>query len=169
MTLHLVEPFPPSWVPRLWCWLHECPESNFADDAPTTFAAFATEIEQRQRLERTWGIVVDDEPAGYIGYLPITTRLGSLHGICLAGAVCHRGLGKIALTQALESVWASGVEKVCATFFNDNLAVSAMLRRVGFCEEGLLVDHVVRDGQPVSMRIVAMFKPVPIVLKERVS
>lgn len=156
----LVSPLPASWLPRLWDWIQEAPAAHLDDTGPPTVEAFITALLHRQAAgERSWGIEVDGIPVGAIGYAPITRRLGTLHGICVTTAVCGTGTARAALFQILDELFASGVEKIAASYFADNLRVHRFLARAGFVEEGLLVDHTVRDGQPLSLRIVALFRP----------
>ncbi len=152
-----LQPWDIAWTPRLFAWLHEHPESHFDDTMPRdSMEAFSDEIVSRQaRGERLYAVLVDGQPAGAIGYVPMTDRLGMLHGVCISRRVSGRGVADAALAQVLAALQLDGVQKVSAAYFANNRHIRACLQRVGFVDEGFLQDHMVQGGIPVSMWLVA--------------
>jgi RimJ/RimL family protein N-acetyltransferase len=157
--LDFISPFPKESLPLAWEWLQESPERNFDDYGPRTFAEFEKEMARRlERGERTWGAEQDGRMVGIIGYAPITSRWGCFHGICFAKAVCGTAVTRIAVGRVLRELFDSGVQKVSASYFADNLRVARFLSDLGAVDEGYLRKQTLRDGEPLDMRLVAIFK-----------
>lgn len=154
----LIAPFPDTWLPNLWEWVNEHPASNLDDYGPQTIEAFVTEMRGRGEREFTWAVLQNGRPVGCVGYLPLTPRLGTFHGICFSRSVGQRELKLQALQRIIGELFDSGVEKICASFFSDNLRIAVFLSDLGFHGEGLLKKHTLRNGQPVDMTMVALFK-----------
>ncbi len=154
----LVSPF--TWKHRFpaWGWLHQFPDNNFDDYGPRDYESFSRDLKQRIATERTWLALRDGEPCGIIGYLPITPRMGSFHGICFDKAVHGYGTAKAAVSMVIEELFDSGVEKICASFFLENERVFNFLSGLGSRTEGILRKHTLRHGVPIDMRQVAIFR-----------
>lgn len=154
-------PMPLWWVtPHLWPWLRQHPELNFDDAGPTTALDLEDEMRRRREAgERTWGVSFAGDPVGAIGYAPITHRLGTFHGICFTDEVQGLGIAQTAVRMVLDDLYAEGVEKVSASFFAHNTRVHRFFARLGAVEEGLLRAHTTRHGQPIDMRLMALFAP----------
>ncbi len=159
LTVRLVTPFPEPWVPQLWAWMHEEPTANTDDDTPTTYAAFAPDVRDRLRSDRTWAVVVGEAPVGYIGYRSTSRRVGTFHGICFTRSACGCGVAREAVTRVLADLYASGVEKISATVFADNRRVRRFFQKLGATEEGTLVAQAVRRGLPIDLTVLALFNP----------
>jgi RimJ/RimL family protein N-acetyltransferase len=161
-----VSPLPSAWIPHLWEWLQEAPAANFDDYAPRTRTAFRDAFLARLTVERTWGVRLEGSPVGVIAYVPITARLGTFHGICFTQHVCGTGVAREAVSYVLEQLWASGVEKVCASFFADNGRVHRFFAKLGARDEGTQRAQTIRYGEPLDLSLVAVFNPA-FVLTER--
>ena len=147
-------------VDLAWQWLREFPGSNFDDYGPRSKAEFAVSVAERVRGgELIVTVLADEQPVGLIGYMPITERLGSFHGICFAKRVHGTGVAKRAVEMFLADLFSAGVEKVVATYFADSVNVGRLLQSVGAVEEGLLRRQTLRDGKPIDMCLIAIFKP----------
>jgi len=68
------------------------------------------------------------------------------------------GHGIEAMRQFLDMLFSTGVEKIAAGYFADNLRVRAFLRKLGAEDEGYLKAHTVRNGERIDMRQVAFHK-----------
>lgn len=115
-------------------------------------------MEQRAAVERSWGVLVDGKLCGIVAYLPYTPRSGTFHGICLAKTVHGSGLAQRAVKDVLAELFASGVEKVSASFFAANQRVRKFLAGLGAVDEGLMKRHTLQHGTPIDMRLMAFFK-----------
>lgn len=156
-VLTLTSPLPASGYPSAWAWLREFPSANFDDYGPATFSDFCGAMIERSKAERTWGVLHCGVPCGIIAYLPITPRSGTFHGICFSREVHGTGVARAAVSRVIQEIFESGIEKISATFFADNLRVARFLASLGAVDEGLLRKHTVRDGIAIDMRQVAFF------------
>ena len=147
-----------AWGQRIWTWLREEPEANFDDFGPQTFVAFMADREALRGQERVWGVVCNGEPCGYIQFLPITPRLGTMH-LCFAKSVHGQGIAVEAMQQIRDEVIADGVEKLLITFFADNLRAEHFCRRFGAVDEGLFRRHTRTNGRLRDVRVMAIFAP----------
>ncbi len=146
-------------IPLLWKWLNEFPRNNFDDSAPSMVEEFEVEMGRRiQRGEICYGALHNGKLVGCMGYAKVTHRLGSLHGICFSKEVHGTGVAAFAMKNFLRMIFSGKVEKVFATYFQDNLAVKKFLRKQGFVHEGTLKEHAVRLGKPIDMSLVALHK-----------
>lgn len=157
--MFLETPFPDRALDLAWYWLQHDQHANFDDYGPRDFNAF--EVEMRRRLaagERTWGVREHRDLVGIIGYLPITPRLGTFHGICFDSLVHGSGIPQESVRAVLAQLWSAGVEKVCASYFMHNLRVHRFLKGIGAIEEGVFRAQTLQNGKPVDMRSVALFR-----------
>lgn len=154
----LIDGFPKSAYLQAWRWLLEFPLHNFDDYGPQSFSDFAEAMEERSKTERTWGITSEGQLCGIVAYLPYTPRSGTFHGICFSKSVHGTGIARRAVKQILAELFASGVQKISASFFADNQQVHRFLAGLGAVDEGLMRQHTVRGGIPIDMRLTAFFK-----------
>jgi RimJ/RimL family protein N-acetyltransferase len=158
-VIELISPFPTDFLADAWKWLQESPEHNFDDYGPRTLAEFEEEMAQRlERGERTWAVQDSGQLCGMIGYLPMTPRWGCFHGICFARRVCGTSTTRLAVARVIHELSGSGVEKISASYFATNLRVRRFLEDLGAVDEGYLSKQTLRDGKPIDMRLVAIFK-----------
>jgi len=156
--LSLQTPFPIQSADLLWSWLQESPDSNLDDYGPQTAEECARELAVRNKREITWMVKQDGAPVGFIGFAPFNARHGSLHGVCFTQSACGTGAARIALAWVITYLFSTGIEKISASYFADNLRVDRFLRKLGFQEEGLMRKQTLRRGQPVDMRVLALFE-----------
>jgi RimJ/RimL family protein N-acetyltransferase len=157
-VIELLSPFPPSEFGRAWDWLNEYPERNLDDYGPQSREAWIAEMERRAEHERTWGVVKDGELVGIIGYLPLAPRCGWFHGICFTRSAWGRATTQTAVEAVIQELFATGVEKISASYFADNPKIHRFLADLGAVEEGLLRKQTLRGGELIDMRLVAIFK-----------
>ena len=158
MTFELLTPYPERALPLAWEWLREYPAQNFDDYGPATYQEFAAEMGKRAVVETTWAVATGGRICGIVAYLPYTPRSGTFHGICFSQEVHNTGLAAEAVAAILAGLFASGAEKVAASFFADNDRVRHFLSKLGAVDEGLLRKQTVRGGIAIDMRLVAFFK-----------
>ena len=151
-------PFPPQALPQAWGWLREFPDCNFDDFGPSTLDEFLAEMARRAESEQSWGISKDGELCGIVGYLPITARNGTFHGICFARWSWGRETTMTAVRSIIGSLLGRGVEKISASFFADNSKIYAFFRDLGAVDEGYWKAQTLRQGKPTDMRSVAIFR-----------
>ena len=151
-------PFEGDVLERTWEWLNEFPEANFDDYGPKTFSDFCTHVAGRSQHERMWLIKKDGTPCGVVRYFPVTDRLGSMHGICFAKGFCSSEQKREAVRCILDEIFSSGVDKICAGYFADNMRISKFLSDLGAVREGYFSRHTLRQGQQLDMVQVAIFK-----------
>lgn len=153
-----VVPADSSWWPSVWAWMQDAPHANMDDDSPQTPEAFSAVMDQRCLTgELIFGLIVDGMRVGVMGYLPINHRLAMLHGICLRPECQGQGYGTQAVLHLLAHLKSVGVEKVTATYYATNQPIRALLQKMGFRDEGFLVDHITQQGHPVSVYCVSCF------------
>jgi RimJ/RimL family protein N-acetyltransferase len=159
-VLTLVSPMPAEWWPKLWSWLQEQPDANLDDYSPRTYDEFADEMIARTEAgERSWGVEIYGHPVGAIGYKPLTPRLGMFHGICFTREACGTGIARAAVREVLDTVYAEGVEKVCAYFLADNRRVGRFFQKLGAVTEGVQVAQTMQLGKRKDLKLVALFNP----------
>lgn len=158
--MKLVSPFPRAAYPLAWLWLRQFPLANFDDSGPRTCAEFAAEMDSRlARGERTWGFEHDDGwLVGIAGYAPLAAHWGIFHGICFDQRVHGQGIAGLAIERVLTELFATGVEKISASYFAENERIHRFLARLGAIEEGYLHRQARRGGQAVDMRLVAFHR-----------
>jgi len=150
----------------LWIWLNEFPRANFDDYSPKTFEEFQVEIFQRMQPDSSGRVrefivvaLLDGKPIGFIGYRPITERLGTLHGICFSKAVHGKGHAAFAVRNLINAIMKDGkVQKIEANYFKDNARIKKFLRKLGFEHEGTRFDHTLRQGKPIDVSLVALYR-----------
>jgi RimJ/RimL family protein N-acetyltransferase len=157
--IELISPFPADHLPLAWSWLRQFPECNFDDYGPKSLDEFIVAMRLREASgEKTWGVRKDNTLVGIVGYAPQTPRMGWFHGICFTKSACDRETPKAAVSMILQELFEAGVEKVSAAYFADNHRVDRFLKGLGAREEGYFLAHTLRDGSPIDMRSVAIFK-----------
>lgn len=144
---------------EMWRCANEFPQFNFDDSGPSSPEEFREEIAHRMlRQERIWKIVYGDRIAGYIGFMPVTERLGSFHGICLFREFHRMGIGRRSVEIVSKQLFSEGVEKIMASFFANNPAIYCLFMKIGAIQEGYFTRQTTQNGVPIDMRCVALFK-----------
>lgn len=153
-----LRPMETSDFPLLWGWMNEFRKWNFDDDGPKTEHELADVLMARSAAGGFLVTVLyNDEPVGSIGFSKLTSRLAVFQGICFTRAVHGTGVPTMAVRHIMDLLKADGVEKLSAEYHADNGRVRKFLRKLGFEDEGLLKDHIIRGGEPVGLRMVAWF------------
>lgn len=156
--IHVLTPFPSDWLFQLWGWLHEYPDANKDDSSPKHFDEFAELMSGRFHGEQSWGVLKNGLPCGFIGYQPVSSEIGLLHGICFARGHCNRIEKRQIVGNILEGLFKSGVHKISATYFANNLKIAVFLDNLGFECEGLLKQHAKQHGKWIDLQFVSRIK-----------
>jgi RimJ/RimL family protein N-acetyltransferase len=149
----------PQDVPTIWDWMNEYPRSHMDDYGPQNIEEFtsslATRIEQK---ELVLSVLCNGELVGYIGYAAITERLGLIRAICFGKEFHGRGIAYASMCRFLSKLFQQGqVEKVFATYFQDNSHAKKFLKRLGFVHEGTFTEETKRAGALTTVTRVALF------------
>lgn len=156
--MELVTPFPVDRLTDVWQWAQEFPSANFDDYGANQESDFIEQIKDRMKREVIWGVTKESRLCGIVAFLPITNRMGTFHGICFAKGHCSFIEKRRAVQGVIDSLFSLGIEKICATYFSDNVKIDRFLADLGAIEEGVLRKHTVRGGVLVDMKQVAIFR-----------
>ena len=156
-VLRLESPFPEYALPRVWTWIEDFRHRVADDFSPRTLGGFMRHWAERKPFRKTWGVWRGEELGGLVIYEPWQPGVGTSH------ALFKRSFwGRTTTRQALELVYAelfdSGVRKVVSFPFRANNAIIALGKSLGAVTEGLLKAQTLRDGQPVDVIILSLFK-----------
>ncbi len=157
--IQLVSPFPTRDLPWLWSMLLEFPLSNLDDSGPTDLPSLARQVYRREKEGETiWQVIQAGQPIGVIGYAPISSSTAGLHGVCFCRWVHGSGRPRAAMVMALDRIFATGVDRIVAGHFIDNIPVHKFLKKLGFEEHHCDKNYVSRMGAMVEVRIVELLK-----------
>jgi RimJ/RimL family protein N-acetyltransferase len=156
----VVSPLPVAWQGLVWLWLRQYPARNFDDGAPTTFEGFLVHLAALEDAGvRSWGVNADGVPVGAVWYHPMTARVGRLP-FCFSDRVWGTGVARAAVSEITAALFATHViDKIVFAPFADNTRCIAFLTRIGAVHEGLLRAQDVRQGEPIDIELMAMFRP----------
>jgi RimJ/RimL family protein N-acetyltransferase len=153
-------PFPADRIADLWRWLLQYPAANFDDQGPETLEQFEAAFAVMARGSRQlWGAEIDGELLGAIGLEQLSPRTGLLRGICFDQSAHGSGAPLAAVQKLLDVAWASGYRKVSARYLASNRRAHAFFKKLGARQEGYLVEDTEQAGQPIDVRIVALWPP----------
>ena len=132
-------------------------DHNFDDAGPKTYDDFEDRRIGLSKTERVWGVMQNGERIGAVMFQAATSRLGVLH-VVFAKAASGSGASIVAGLIIANEIVEMGVEKVMAPMFLDNLLVYRFCQRLGFWEEAIFREHVLRNGMKTDIRVMAMTK-----------
>lgn len=157
--MKIESPFPQEMLNDVWDWLQEYPDANLDDTGPKGRGDFVCAMLRRRRQgEQTWCFWHGDQPCGIVAFLPLTERVGTLHGVCFSQGHLPRAEKLSAVRSVLCNVFAQGYVKIQASYFSSNHKIAAFLKDLQFREEGLLRRQTTQHGVPVDVQQVALFK-----------
>ena len=156
-VLRLERPFPEYALPRVWTWIEDFRHRVADDFSPKTLAEFMVHWREREPFRKTWGVWRGEDLGGLIVFEAWQPGVGTSH------ALFKRSFwGRTTTRAALELVYAelfeSGVRKVVSFPFRGNNAIIALGKSLGAVTEGVLKAQTLRDGQPVDVIILSLFK-----------
>lgn len=151
-------PFPLEELPLAWEWMNEFPAANIDDYGPKTYEEFKEQIIQRMRSEVICGVKYKGKLVGIIGYIPLNARYGMFHGICFSKAVHGKHICSEAVRTFIAKLFATGVDKISASYFAQNRRIRRFLKSLGAVDEGYLRKQTVQNGKYVDAILVAIFR-----------
>jgi RimJ/RimL family protein N-acetyltransferase len=158
-VIEIREPFPEYAWPQVWHWTRDIASRVEDDFAPKTLEAFVEYSVDLAARSRTWGVWRDGELGGLMLLEPLNPVAGLAH-LVFKRSFWGRATTDHAILAACRQVFESGLLKVCGMVFEDNNAVRAMYRRIGFREEGKLHGQTLRGGKPVNVIACGMTKEI---------
>lgn len=156
----LISPVTEEWYSLMWDWIQHAAEATCDDFGPQTLEDYRAERRAMQSVERLWGVVVAEQPCGFIQFTPQTPMLGTMH-VCFDPSVQGMGIATTALHHVRGELVAAGITKITIACFTDNHRVIALCRRFGAVNEGLLRNHTRARGKLRDMALMAIFKETP--------
>jgi len=157
LDIELQSPFPTEHYGLLWKWMAEYPANNSDDFSPKTYVGFQVDMDLRQEREDVFLVLYEGKPVGAIGYTPMTPHAGMMHGILFSKSVHGKGVAKQAMQMFMAKVFASGVAKISASYYEHNKRVGRFLESLGFKVEGLMINQTIQDSKPINMVLAAAF------------
>ena len=156
-VLRLERPFPEYALPRVWTWIEDFRHRVADDFSPKTLAEFMLHWREREPFRKTWGVWRGEDLGGLIVFEAWQPGVGTSH------ALFKRSFwGRSTTLAALELVYAelfeSGVRKVVSFPFRGNNAIIALGKSLGAVSEGVLKRQTLRDGKPVDVLVLSLFK-----------
>jgi RimJ/RimL family protein N-acetyltransferase len=157
VAIEVESPFPEFAVPRLWDWVLTFRSKVCDDYSPKTREAFVEHTLAQLRTHNSWAVARDGDIGGIVLFQPWNPRVGTMH-VMFKRTFWGRSTTETALRQILSQVFGAGYEKVCAYFFEDNYALRGLVHALGGKREGWLEAQTIRNGKPVAMEAIAIFK-----------
>lgn len=152
--------FPKDRLGELWAWLQQFPQANFDDGAPEDFEGFARAFDIMATPPRQlWGVEIDGQLLGAIGFEQLSRRTGMLRGICFDRSAHGSGAPLQAVGHFLELAWKTGFRKISARYLASNRRGRAFFKKLGAVDEGYLKDDTEQKGRPIDVRVIAFFAP----------
>lgn len=158
-TVELVSPFPRDLYNFAREWFMQYPERMLDDYWPKDFAGQTAELDRRTSTECTYAVIENGVPVGFIGYMRLSSLVGSLRGVCFDKKVHGNGTALRALRTVLQEQFDLGVHKIMAFPFADNQRSYAFYKKLGAVDEGFLKEHTMRGGKLTDMHMLAFFAP----------
>lgn len=152
--------FPYHRLPELWSWLQQFPAANFDDSAPPDYESFRSQqLGYAGTARQLWGVEIDGELLGAIGFERLSRRTAQFRGICFDRSAHGSGAPRMAVSLLLGQAWQSGYQKISAHYFAHNRRIRSFLQALGAVDEGYLKQETTQGGKPVDVRAVAFFAP----------
>lgn len=156
MSISLVSPFPADGCQPLWQWLNSPPDPNWDDFTRIPVSAFGQLFSRRRTSHLTWGIHVDGELIGYIGFRKDSPIAGQFQGMVIAPEWRAKHIGREALALVIALLREEGIEKFLAFVFADNHAVRRAFEACGFAQEGYLTGLTRVGGKSKDVRLLSL-------------
>lgn len=152
MQVELVHPFPFEALPRVWQWIESFREQVGDDFAPRSEKQFIDTMWAKWPRLKTWGILGDGELGGLILFEKLSPWLGTAH-IVLKKVFQGKGVAVKACRWAVGQMFQEDPElgKLQFDVLTRNVAVGSLLINLGATREGTLVNHSLREGQPIDV------------------
>jgi RimJ/RimL family protein N-acetyltransferase len=156
-TVTLRSPFPVEDVPRIWEWIEPFRWRVSDDYSPKTLAEFVVYFRGLSARCRTWAVYRNRELGGLITYEALSPIVGTAH--CTFKKSFWGSKTTVpALEQAIAEMLAES-PKLSLPVMQGNKAMIALLARMGATQEGVLRKHTMREGRPIDVVMMAIFRP----------
>jgi RimJ/RimL family protein N-acetyltransferase len=153
----LRSPFPPEDVPRIWEWIEPFRWRVSDDYSPKTLMEFVLHFQATAARSKTWGVYRDGELGGCITYDQVSPIVGTAHVVFKKSFWGHAttfSALQLAMAECFESC-----QKLSQPVVSGNKAMISLLKKLGASTEGTLVAHSRRDGKPIDIVLLALFRP----------
>ena len=157
MPVEIESPFPEFAVPRIWDWVQTFRSKVCDDYSPSTREALVEHTLAQLRVYRSWAVLRDGDIGGIVLWQPYNPVNGAIH-VIFKRAFWGRATTETALQMVFREIFESGVNKISASFYEDNHALRALAKALGAKREGWFEAQTIRNGKPVAMDAVAIFK-----------
>lgn len=114
-----------------------------------------------QRGDRGWIITMDNRPVGaaFISGVDMDQRRADFGMYLADDSTRGKGVGRAALYFLCEYAFTTmELHKLCCEALSFNQAAIALYEKVGFEKEGVLRDHIFREGRWIDVHLLAMFE-----------
>jgi len=156
-VLRLEAPFPEYALPRVWTWIEDFRHRVADDFSLKSLGEFMRHWEERRPFRKSWGVWRGKELGGLVIYEPWQPGVGTSHAL-FKRSFWGRNVTRAALEQVYGELFDSGVRKVVSFPFRGNNAIIALGKSLGAVSEGLLKAQTLREGQPIDVVILSLFK-----------
>lgn len=154
--VEIQSPFPTAEIPRIWGWLEPFRWRVSDDFSPKTLTEFIAFYRAQSERSTTWAVYRDGELGGVITYEQVSPVVGTAH--C---TFKKSFWGRTTTMPALQSAIAQMFErcsKLSLQVIDGNKAMLALLKELGASKEGTLIAQTTREGKPVDLVMLALFK-----------
>lgn len=149
-------PFPTAEIPRIWGWIEPFRWRVSDDFSPKTLTEFITFYRAQAERAKTWAVYRDGELGGAITYEQVSPIVGTAH--CVFKKSFWGRKTTIPALQAAIGQMFECCTKLSLPVMDGNKAMLSLLRELGASKEGALEKHTLRDGKPVDLVLLALFK-----------
>jgi RimJ/RimL family protein N-acetyltransferase len=156
MPVEISRPFPFEDAPRVWGWIEPFRNRVSDDFSPKTMPEFLLHFRQMAESSKTWAVYRDGELGGMITYQQVSPVVGTAH--CTFKKQFWGSTVTIPAIQQAVAEMFEDCEKLSLPVLAGNLAIISLLKKLGAVKEGVLRAQTRRDGKPVDMVMMAMFK-----------
>lgn len=156
-VLRLTAPFPEYALPRVWTWIEDFRHRVVDDYSPKSLSEFVRHWKEREPFRKTWAIWRGEDLGGLVIYEPWQPGVGTSHAL-FKRSFWGREVTRAALEQVYGEIFDSGTRKVVSFPFRDNAAIIALGKSLGAVTEGVLKGQTLRNGEPVDVVILSLFK-----------
>lgn len=155
--VEVTSPFPAAAWPQVWSWIESFRDRALDDAAPQNLGDFVRECELLAPLVTTWAVRVDGELGGVLiaqQVSPIAWRVQPFFRREFWG----QKIARPAMAGVLAKLFERGAVKIIGFPFEDNHAMHAFLKKLGYRVEGKLNAQTLRGGRVVSQLVFGLQK-----------
>lgn len=155
--VELRSPFPAEDIPRIWAWIEPFRWRVSDDFSPKTLAEFVVHFRGvAERAAKTWAVYVSGELGGVITYERLSPVVGTAHAT-FKKSFWGQKTTLPAIDEAVNEMLADR-PKLSLPVIEGNKAMMGLLKKLGATQEGVLKAHTLRDGKPLDLVLMALFR-----------